>query len=506
MEKFITIRNTKGIQFLRFDIPSKRGVYLLVGANGVGKTTVLVTLDKICNNMAFAKGFQSSQSNMEVDQYKEASITYTISTETKPKEVSFRKKNKRWTPSPKKGNAILKEFGYKETIFIQASAERIEKPKEEIRPGNIQAVEQPIINYLNAIFSTDKYSKLKRLKNTNGRGKSSTYFYLMQYGTKKYYSEKLFSTGELALVRLVERLNKVPHGSLILLDEAELALHPSIQVNLLAYLEEISKSKNLTIIVSTHSITMIKRVNEKNILLLDTEDKKLYNLISPCYHARAIGTVDYIGNVMPDIIFYVEDDMSELFLRNSLKYAIENGLLSSAIDFRIFPVGGFIETAKLAVRVCEQLPSSSKILAVLDADVYELDATDSNRQRLQRIIEKHKNIDKNLGCTVEVEIVKMLESNIRDINHEINQQTGTNMSTLLSMKEYTNISSTNFKNIREESKTKFNFVKEQVSKSSGQTIDVVNFIFMKIFVDYWYQQNAHIVDLKKIISCMKLKN
>ena len=90
----------------------------------------------------------------------------------------------------------------------------------------------------------------------------------------------------------------------------------------MGYRLEISKSKNLTIIVSTHSITMIKRVNEKNILLLDTEDKKLYNLISPCYHARAIGTVDYIENVMPDIIFYVEDDMAELFLRNSFSQLI----------------------------------------------------------------------------------------------------------------------------------------------------------------------------------------
>ena len=45
----ITIENTKSIRHLEFKIPEQKGVYLLVGANGAGKTTRLVCLDRICS-------------------------------------------------------------------------------------------------------------------------------------------------------------------------------------------------------------------------------------------------------------------------------------------------------------------------------------------------------------------------------------------------------------------------------------------------------------------------
>ncbi len=43
----ITIENLLGINRLEFDLPSKPDVYLLVGPNGTGKTTLLTCLDRI---------------------------------------------------------------------------------------------------------------------------------------------------------------------------------------------------------------------------------------------------------------------------------------------------------------------------------------------------------------------------------------------------------------------------------------------------------------------------
>ena len=65
----ITIDNTKNIHHLEFVLPERSGVYLLVGANGTGKTTLLVCLDRICNPYGFARGFSASKSFGEVDQY-----------------------------------------------------------------------------------------------------------------------------------------------------------------------------------------------------------------------------------------------------------------------------------------------------------------------------------------------------------------------------------------------------------------------------------------------------
>ena len=50
--KKITIKKTKNIKNLEFVFPQSKGVYLIVGPNGVGKTTLLVCIDRICNKNA----------------------------------------------------------------------------------------------------------------------------------------------------------------------------------------------------------------------------------------------------------------------------------------------------------------------------------------------------------------------------------------------------------------------------------------------------------------------
>lgn len=82
----------------------------------------------------------------------------------------------------------------------------------------------------------------------------------------------------MALVRLVERIEGVNDNALILLDEAELALHPRVQVNLLNYLKK-SARENLCVFVSTHSPTMIKAVNKENIYLLKQNVDGTINVI-----------------------------------------------------------------------------------------------------------------------------------------------------------------------------------------------------------------------------------
>lgn len=86
----ITIDNTKNIHHLEFVLPERSGVYLLVGANGTGKTTLLVCLDRICNPYGFARGFSASKSFGEVDQYEHAKIQYDV--DNPQTSLLFRKK------------------------------------------------------------------------------------------------------------------------------------------------------------------------------------------------------------------------------------------------------------------------------------------------------------------------------------------------------------------------------------------------------------------------------
>ena len=86
----IIIENTKGIRRLEFSLPDEKGVYIIVGTNGAGKTTLLTCLDRICNPLAFARGFDTSRLTHEIDQYNRASITYVVD----------KKGRVRWGPTP----------------------------------------------------------------------------------------------------------------------------------------------------------------------------------------------------------------------------------------------------------------------------------------------------------------------------------------------------------------------------------------------------------------------
>ena len=191
------------------------------------------------------------------------------------------------------------------SAFIKADAQRIAVKQEDLKPGNMTTVDRNVKDALNTIFETDKYERLMRLKNTGGRGRNAVFFYVVREGSGpsiKYYSEKRFSTGELAMIRLVEKVEKVENGSMILLDEAELALHPRVQVKLLEYLRNKAEQKNLWIFISTHSPTMLKETDKEHIILLKRDDDRT-TVVTPCYPAQAIGEVDFACSNIFDYIF-----------------------------------------------------------------------------------------------------------------------------------------------------------------------------------------------------------
>jgi predicted ATP-dependent endonuclease of OLD family len=55
----------------------------------------------------------------------------------------------------------------------------------------------------------------------------------------------------------------------VLIDELELALHPFSQIALYELLDTLSRNNRLTIIVSTHSVSLIRAVKQSRLLLLE---------------------------------------------------------------------------------------------------------------------------------------------------------------------------------------------------------------------------------------------
>lgn len=166
--KSIEINKLKDIKNMQFEIPEEKGVYLIAGPNGCGKTTLLVCLDRICNGLAFANGFSKTSSWSAADQYDNANICYKID----GKQVEYKKKIAKWAPTPRKNSEkILNKFGFSTSVFIRADSKRIDVKNDDLRAGNLTSVDSDVKQTLNTIFETDKYERLQRVKNTNGRGR-----------------------------------------------------------------------------------------------------------------------------------------------------------------------------------------------------------------------------------------------------------------------------------------------------------------------------------------------
>ena len=403
MSKSIKIHNTKGIKELTFTFPEQKGVFLLVGPNGTGKTTLLICMDRICNPYAFARGFSHPKNITGYDEYINSTIQYDLDNIC----VKFRKKQAKWAASPRKGNAeLLKGFGYNNSIFIKADSKRIDATAEEVERGVTKAADPMLVQTLNRIFETDKYNNLRKLKVTHGRGKPSSFFNVIKDG-RLYYTEKRFSTGEIAILRLIENIESTSNGALVLLDEAEMALHPRVQVNLLKYLKEKSHEKDLMIFISTHSPTLIKATSERNIILLDSNAQGNVEVCTPCYPARALGGIDFEESNIFDFIFFVEDDMARVFLKRMLYRYGELAPRHSTALASIIPVGGFCQTANLAVTTNHQLFGHSKVFALVDSDAFDDLET---KPVFRELYNRNSDIIKDLSVTPEIKFIQILSS------------------------------------------------------------------------------------------------
>lgn len=485
----ITIDKVKNVKHLEFIIPEKTGVYLLVGPNGAGKTTLLTCLDRIGNPQAFAQNFVTSKLNTEIDQYKNSIITYEI--DEPSMKLSYRKKNQRWAVTPKNGSSKLSMFGFESTIFIQADAKRIDVPSEDIRQGDYVDASSAVKEGLNELFETRKYSRLKRLKNTYGRGRKVQYYYVFHEGNQ-YYSEKRFSTGELALLRLVERIADIPDYSMILLDEAEMALHPRIQKNLLDFLNRKSSEKKLTIIIATHSITMIKAVDKFHIFMLDDLGKGKLEVITPCYPAKAIGCVDFIENTIYDAIFFVEDEMAKLLLKKMIQRCIDNRQFES-INFCVVPVGGYRETAKLALNTKDMLFSRSKVFAVWDEDVFS--ETIPNDLDIKALHNDNKETIFNLGCTPELWMINALESENETIINKFRDSFRIEVRNILMSDDYKKCKNSKPRKL---AKAKLDVVIDLIEKASGIGKEMVLDLLADMVMDSVYTDGK----IKSIIMPM----
>lgn len=89
------------------------------------------------------------------------------------------------------------------------------------------------------------------------------------------YSEAFAGTGEARIILLVNDIINAPVNSLLLIDEPEISLHPSAIYKLKNFLLRECLKKNHQIVITTHSIQMVKDFPKKAIKLVSKIDNEI---------------------------------------------------------------------------------------------------------------------------------------------------------------------------------------------------------------------------------------
>lgn len=154
----VKLENLKGIKELVFPFPERKGVYVLTGINGCGKTSLLIALSRLGDKYAF-KNFQVKNDKwLKIDAYKNASIIYKTDT----KEVKYQYSRSRWAPTPRENSSLINAFPFINTLFISTLGLRFYTQDQFVskRPVLLE-VSDSIKRPMKEILSSDKYDDLK---------------------------------------------------------------------------------------------------------------------------------------------------------------------------------------------------------------------------------------------------------------------------------------------------------------------------------------------------------
>ncbi len=138
------------------------------------------------------------------------------------------------------------------------------------------------------------------------------------------YSGFDMGAGECAVITLLSRLQKMPTGGLVLIEEIELGLHPEAQERLMECLIKICWTKKLQIICTTHSEAVLDSLPRQARVLLrkhGTDHESIANV------STRFAIHEMTGNPQPELMIYVEDKFAALLIEEALPSALRRRVL-----------------------------------------------------------------------------------------------------------------------------------------------------------------------------------
>jgi predicted ATPase len=378
----ITINKIKSIKHTKFEIPLSGGVFLFVGNNGVGKSTIIYSMAQLMSKSSLKDfGIKNGDGNSWVEfKYNNINNHWTIEQDKQNQNSIFLKLNygqKQLRINGMYEGSLFYGFRFKSKEDVQNSLTENRITEQILAPADDYIIEK-----LGYILRNDsnyyKTSNLLRIKNKEiikELGFQETP-YFMKIGNE-IISQYEMSSGECLMLSLlhfiyhsIERRSlDIKYPVLMLIDEIELALHPIAVSRLLELFNNLTeKRNNLTIILTSHSPEVINKVKPKNIYLIEEDtssSENSINIINPCYPSYAIR--DVYRHDGYDWLLLVEDELAKIVLDK----IISDIKLTESQLIHITPVGGWRNVLKLQYDLFKNnvLGADKQIISILDGDI-----------------------------------------------------------------------------------------------------------------------------------------
>lgn len=368
----MNIHNIKGIANGSIELPIENGIYAIVGNNGCGKSTIMSCMAQLL-----------SKHNLGLLKPEDFNNTSYV-------EFLYQGKKDRWFCE----NSFWKSTIFPDTIQFNGTYEgslfygmrfrdskNVDELMEEGKIKNEYIVEAD--NYIkeslgqilhnNISYYRDVFKIRNKYIAADLELQNTPYFYKTDNG---FISQYRMSSGECLLISLLHFIyNSIIRRSLpadkpvlMLIDEIELALHPVAINNLLNLLQKLTAEyDNLTVIITSHSPEVIKKISPKNIYKLERINNidNNFNIVNPCYPSYAIRDV-YTHDGF-DYLLLVEDELAKMIVTHS----IEELELSNSRLINVLPVGGWQNVLKLQFELISNniLGVGKQVFSVLDGDI-----------------------------------------------------------------------------------------------------------------------------------------
>lgn len=395
----VNIKDVKSISELSLSIDLKPGLICFVGANGSGKSTILNVLSQVVEGGRIDKYFSDEKRN-----------TSEIVIKLGDEQCIWGKVNNKWVQqgSIKQYKGFLESGVVYGNRFNNSSLNVINKYCDYYASFDEKLMTNAsdfIVENLGKILKGNKdyYRGLKTLTKKmfvsqrreikskelecdgrlNQSKQKDTDFYLIRkvrpfllLKDSGYITQYQMSSGEYLLLNILDYIYyRITYPSkqslnsndpfIIIIDEIEIALHPSSQKRLIQFCNEMSQKNNICIIFSTHSREIISSLKPEQILLIDSHlNTGKLTITTPCYPYYAIrGVYEAAGY---DYIVCVEDELAKKIVTETIKKLN----LSKNKRVNVLALGGWREVLRFANEFkVNGLFHNTKIVIVLDGDI-----------------------------------------------------------------------------------------------------------------------------------------